>query len=208
MSEQLTMRELKANISPITNPFMVPTTIEVKANSKRRYVRTAQSHELLDPKTGELSHVSTIHQVEEKDDAEFVKVFSSGVKAAFELKTAGARVFQAVLEAYQSEKMSRGYVDCVHLFWFNNGLNGQAIGMSERTFNRGLKELLEKGCISPKTHEVFWVNPALFFKGDRVAFVKEYRIKKSTEVSEDDALNRIADSRAKEPSIKVRLDDL
>jgi hypothetical protein len=47
--------------------------------------------------------------------------------------------------------------------------------MSERTFNRGLRELMEKQFIAPKTPNLFWVNPALFFKGDRVMFVKEYR---------------------------------
>jgi hypothetical protein len=27
----------------------------------------------------------------------------------------------------------------------------------------------------------FWINPTLFFKGDRVAFITEYRRKKETE---------------------------
>ena len=47
--------------------------------------------------------------------------------------------------------------------------------MSEFTFRRGLKELLEKEFLRPRQPGVYWVNPALFFKGDRVAFVKEYR---------------------------------
>lgn len=47
--------------------------------------------------------------------------------------------------------------------------------MSEKTFNRGLRELLDKGFIAPKTPGLFWVNPALFFKGDRVRFVREYK---------------------------------
>jgi hypothetical protein len=37
-----------------------------------------------------------------------------------------------------------------------------------------LKELLAKGFLAPRTPNVFWVNSALFFKGDRVLFVKEY----------------------------------
>lgn len=161
--------------SPNLNPFLAPVTIEVKANSKRRYVRTARSQELVDPATGEVKAVSMIHTVEEKDDAEFVKVFADGVKAAFGLGRTAGRVFQAVLEAYQNEKMTGGFADSVHLAWFDGGLSGQSIGMSEFTFRRGLKELLEKEFLSHRQPGVFWVNPSLFFKGDRVAFVKEYR---------------------------------
>lgn len=175
MSEKRSVHALKRAFSPQANPFAEPTTVEVKANAKRRFVRTATSQELVDPTTGEVKAVALVHSVEEKDDQEFVKVFAEGVKAAFGLGMSGAKVFQAVLEAYQNEKMTGGFVDCVNLFWFDNGLNGASIGMSERTFNRGLKELLEKDFLSPKMPNIYWVNPALFFKGDRVAFVKEYR---------------------------------
>ena len=48
-------------------------------------------------------------------------------------------------------------------------------GMSEKTFQRGLRELLGKSFLAPKLPNVYWVNPALFFKGDRVMFVREYR---------------------------------
>lgn len=165
----------KLPFSPAVNPFLEPTTVEVKANARRRYVRTATSQELCDPATGEVKAVSMVHTVEEKDDAEFVKVFADGVKAAFGLGRTASRVFQAVLDAYQKEKMTGGFADCVSLFWFDNGLNGAAIGMSEDTFHRGLKELLAKNFITPRSPSVYWVNPSLFFKGDRVAFVKEYR---------------------------------
>lgn len=175
MSEKRSVHALKRAYSPNVNPFLEPVTVEIEAKAKRRFVRTATSQELVDPTTGEVRAVSMVHTVEEKDDEGFVKVFANGVKAAFELGSAGSKVFQAVLDAYQKEKMTGGYADCLTLFWFDNGLNGEAIGMSERTFNRGLKELLEKEFLTPKAPNQFWVNPALFFKGDRVAFVREYR---------------------------------
>lgn len=173
MSETKSVHALKRAFSPQANPFADPVTVEVK--TKRRFVRTATSQELVDPTTGEVKAMALIHTVDEKDDEGFVKVFAEGVKAAFGLKSAGAKVFQAVLDAYQKEKMTGGYADCLNLAWFDNGLNGESVGMSERTFNRGLKELLEMDFISPRMPNVYWVNPALFFKGDRVAFVKEYR---------------------------------
>ena len=186
MTEKSPVNFRKLAYSPTVNPFAEPTVVEVKQHTRRRHVRTATSQELCDPTTGEVRAVSMIHTVEDKDDAEFVKVFAAGVKMAFELKAAGARVFQAVLAAYEREKMTGGFADCVTLFWFDNGLNGQAIGMSEYTFQRGLKELIEKQFLLPKMPNVFWTNPALFFKGDRVAFVREYRRKTTDQTAQID----------------------
>ena len=170
------LTELK--YSPQINPLMEPVEIEVK----RRYVRTGSRRELMDPRTGELAAVATIQIVEERDDAEFVKVFAAGVKAAFALTTTGARVFQAVLELYQLTSMSGGYAEAVELFWFGSGLSGRDADMSEHTFRRGLRELLDKGFLAPRMSSSYWVNPALFFKGDRVLFVNEYRRRKALPV--------------------------
>ena len=94
-------------------------------------------------------------------------------------KTA-SRVFQAVLQEYENTPMSGGFVDSVTLFWFDGGLSGVDLGMSEKSFQRGLKELLAKGFLSPKVPNQYWVNPALFFKGDRVRFITEYQRKSNS----------------------------
>lgn len=96
----------------------------------------------------------------------------------------GYRVFQAVLREYQKERMTGGYVDAVNLYWFGDGLNGEAVGMTDRTFHNGLKELLSKGFLTPRLPNQYWVNPTLFFKGDRVAFIREYR-RRGTQASID-----------------------
>jgi hypothetical protein len=166
--------------SPEINPLAEPRQI----TTKRRYVKSGRGADLVNPATGEVHAVSVIQQVEEKDDAEFVKVFSAGIKAAYELGKTAGRVFQVVLENYEKEPMSKGFVDSVYLAWFDGGLSGQSIGMSEATFNRGMRELVDKGFIYPRSPSLYWVNPNLFFKGDRVMFIKEYRRRKST-VSSD-----------------------
>lgn len=174
MSDKTTVNLRDLDYSPTVNPLMEPREIRVQ----RRYIRTrSTSQQLVDPRTGELAAVATIHVVEDRDDAEFVKVFAEGVRAAFELTRTGYRVFQAVLAIYQNTSMRGGYAEAVELFWFNDGLNGKTVDMSEKTFQRGLKELLSKGFLYPRMASSFWVNPSLFFKGDRVAFVREYRRK-------------------------------
>lgn len=161
----------KLQYFPSVNPLVDTTGVTIK----RRYVRTGARQDLVNTSTGEVSAVSTIHQVEDRDDAEFVKVFAAGVSAAYDLNRTSQRVFQAVLGEYERSPMKRGFADTVELFWFGDGLSGRDIGMSEKTFQRGLKDLLNKGFLAPKSSSLFWVNPSLFFKGDRVMFIKEYR---------------------------------
>lgn len=166
----------KLKYSPTINPLMQPQQI----TTKRRYVRSGKSEDLINSSTGEIVGVATIHQVEERDDAEFVKVFAAGVSASYELSKTAQRVFQVVLDQYQRTPMSRGFADYVNLFWFDDGLDGRSVGMKEDTFKKGLRELLDKSFLAPKDTVSFWTNPALFFKGDRVMFIKEYRRRRST----------------------------
>lgn len=161
----------KLAYSPTVNPL-----IEVQGiRTRRRLVRSGRSEDLVNPATGEIAGVAAIHQIEERDDAEFVKVFAAGVAATYELTKTAQRVFQVVLDQYQKTPMTRGYADAIDLFWFGNGIEGRDVGMSEYTFKRGLRELLDKKFLAPKGPSTFWTNPALFFKGDRVVFIKEYQ---------------------------------
>ena len=160
----------KLDYSPLINPLLEPRQIILK----RRYVRSGLRTDLRDDATGEVTHASFVHEVVEKDDAEFVKVFAVGVAASYELSKTAQRVFQVVLDQYQRTPMSGGYADAVNLFWFGAGIEGRDVGMREDTFKKGLRELLDKSFLHPKDPVSFWVNPAMFFKGDRVMFIKEY----------------------------------
>lgn len=172
-AKEVNLRRL--DYSPRENPFMAGA--EIRTSTKTVRTRSAP-RDLLDPETGEVVGATVIHTIEERDEEHFVKVFAEGVRAAFDLTKTGARVFNTVLAEYQASKMTGGYADSLTLFFFDDGLNGRAIDMSEKSFQRGLKELLGKGFLAPKAPNQFWVNPALFFKGDRVTFAREYRIKK------------------------------
>lgn len=173
----------RLDYSPTINPLMEPQQV----TTKRRYVRSGRADELMNTATGEITAVATIHDVEERDDAEFVKVFAGGISASYDLTKTAQRVFQVVLDQYQRTPMSRGFADYVNLFWFNDGIDGRSVGMSEYTFKRGLRELLDKRFIYPKDSASFWTNPALFFKGDRVMFIKEYRRRRTSEAQQLEA---------------------
>ena len=169
------LRELNRQYSPDRNPLIEDNAVI----TKKRYVRAGRSRDLVDPMTGEVSAVATIHTIEERDDAEFVKVFAAGVQAMYGLTKTGMRVFQAILDEYQNTSMAGGFADSVYLHWFGNGLNGRVLDMGERTFHTGFKELLLNRFLAPRSANLYWVNSALFFKGDRVKFITEYRKKGS-----------------------------
>lgn len=185
MSHEETKEAVQVNLryleyTPEQNPLMEVTAVPVK---KKKVRSGLASKTLVDVETGEIAAASVVHQIEDKDSDEFVKVFAAGIAAAYELSRTGQRVFQSVLQEYERTPMNGGFVDSVHLVWFGDGLQGRDIGMSDKTFQRGLKELLSKGFLAPKIPNVYWVNPALFFKGDRVMFVKEY-VRRSTRKEE------------------------
>lgn len=170
MSERKPKHNLKhLPYSPTVNPLMSGFVLHVK----QRQVRTGGARDLIDQRSGEV-HRAVIIEEMEVDDSQFVKVFAAGVRAAFGLSQTGARVFQAVLDAYQKAPLSGGFVDCVYLHFFDGGLDGRALDMSDRTFRRGLVELLDKKFLAPRGESLFWVNPDLFFRGDRATFVKSY----------------------------------
>ena len=62
--------------------------------------------DLIDAETGEAVMASIIHIIAKADEDHFVNVFADGVKAAFDLTKTGYRLFQTVLQEYQSSKMT------------------------------------------------------------------------------------------------------
>jgi hypothetical protein len=166
--------------SPLVNPLAQPQQVQ----TKDRQVKSSRAEGLIHAGVGENFGVAAVHQVEERDEAEFVKLFAAGVAASYTLSRTAQRVFQLVLEQYQRTPASMGFADSVNLFWFGEGIEGRDVDMKEDTFKRGLRELLDKRFLSPKGPTSFWTNPALFFKGDRVMFVKEYRRRSGTEVKQ------------------------
>lgn len=174
MPTKVSVNLRKLDYSPLHNPLVEPQQLK----TRRRLVKSGRMDKLFNA-AGESAGVTAIHQIEERDDAEFVKVFAAGVAAGYDLTKTAHRVFQVVIDIYQRTPMSRGYADSIDLYWFGEGIEGIDVDMSEKTFQRGLKELLEKRFLWPKNPASYWVNPALLFKGDRVLFIKEYRRRSS-----------------------------
>lgn len=157
------------------NPFWDPFEIKV---GKRRI--TISGGFLTNTDSGETINHAGIHRVEVVDEERFVKLFTQNIKVFFNLSLAGQKVLQCLLATLQEHPNTEG----IHLPWFTvedySKLNNLKI--SRTTFHRALREMLDKGFLAESEHPNFyWINPNLFFNGDRMTFVSEYRKKSLTE---------------------------
>jgi hypothetical protein len=151
-----------------SNPS-VPSETEIK-RSKRAQIGTDMRGLVVDSSSGEiLGHGGAIaYEWEEVDKERFVKLYLAGLKQAAGLSKAGLAVFETV---YKQVRERPGQ-DTVPLDSYSSSLHPV-------TYRRGLRELLEKEFLfrSPNPG-LFFVNIRFMFNGDRLAFVKGYKLKK------------------------------
>jgi hypothetical protein len=131
------------------NPLVAAGEIK----TKQKTVRPFGTGNMVDTITGEVMAGTAIVVRQTVDEEHFVKVFSEGVKATQRASVGEDKIYLHFMDAVEDPDMP----------------------ISQQTFHRGLKELLAKGFVAASDRpNMFWINPHLFFKGDRVAFVKEY----------------------------------
>jgi hypothetical protein len=153
------------------NPFLDRLTIKTRGKK----VTVARGARLVDTDTGEIEGITEIAQVIEVEQEEFIKLYTRDLAIWFDLKKTGLRVFGALMLAIQENAIGRDLV-----YFDHTGKNSIAFGLSKNTFYRGVEELLEKGFIARhKSAGWYFINPTMFFNGDRARFVKEYRRPKS-----------------------------
>lgn len=119
--------------------------------------------------TGEIlgDGVAVSYQFEEVDKERFVKLFLAGVKQAIGMSKAGLALFEDVYDQMRDNK-DRDFVM----------LAPSTSSLPLRTYQRGLKELLDREFLFRSPYPgMFWVNIRFMFNGDRLAFVKGYKLK-------------------------------
>lgn len=157
-----------------SNPS-IPDPNEIK-KSKRAQFGNDQKGLVVDSGTGEiLGHGGAmVYEWEEVDKERFVKLYLGGLKQAAGLSKAGLSVFELVY----NQVRERPGQDTVPLDSYSSSLHPV-------TYRRGLRELLEKEFLfrSPNPG-LFFVNIRFMFNGDRLAFVRGYKLKDSSKQPE------------------------
>jgi hypothetical protein len=127
---------------------------------------------LLNPDSGEVLGQASVAfmELEEVDSTKFVKMFLAGIRKTVGLSKAGLTVFEWVFDQVRSTPGS----DRIMLTAFEAGERG----IAERTFNRGLRELLDKEFLfASPARGLYWLNISYLFNGDRLHFVTTYHLK-------------------------------
>lgn len=155
-----------------------PSIPETNSISKRKKVRFGNEQKgfIFDNKDGDIISVggAGFYEFEEVDNTKFVKLFLAGVKQAAGLSKSGLNLFEVIYRELQS----RPGEDRVILNFYT--ASEYIEGLTDRTYRRGLRELLDKEFLYRSPSEgVFFVNIRFMFNGDRLAFVKGYQLKGS-----------------------------
>jgi hypothetical protein len=151
-----------------SNPS-VPSADEIK-KPKRTRLGTELRGLVVDNGSGEvLGHGGAmVYEWEEVDKERFVKLYLAGLKQAAGLSKAGLAVFELVYNQLQSKPGQ----DTITLSLLT-------AGMKKTAYYSGLRELLEKEFLFRSPYDgTFFVNIRFMFNGDRLAFVKGYKLKK------------------------------
>lgn len=154
-----------------TNPS-VPAANGISTRTKRFHVPGGNGSVILDHSTGELKGIGGMGfwWDEEVDKTRFVKLFLDGIKQAAGLSKTGMQVFELVYNEMRANPGS----DEIKL----NAYLARDHGISDRTYQRGVRELLEKEFLFRSPSDgVFFVNIRFMFNGDRLAFVRSYHLK-------------------------------
>lgn len=126
--------------------------------------------------------IAQIKRITTVDSDPFVKLFTAELNRFFDLTPTALRIATVLIQDIGRIRLGQG--DQVYITERSIAETLEGHGMkapSSASYYRAMEELISKGFIAPSTNPpLFFINPAIFFNGDRVRFVTEIRRKKLT----------------------------
>lgn len=159
-----------------TNPSIDGLPMQIKNRTAK--IVSGQKALLYDDATGEVAGEGSVAFIEREvvDPEKFIKLYVAGLDGMFKLKGAGQRVFKVLWMQAQANPDS----DRVELNHYIAEDCGDKI--TERVFQRGVRELLEKEFIyNSPTPGLFFYNVRFLFNGNRILTAKEYVLRGTQE---------------------------
>jgi len=172
---------LKEHREYTDNPFVESALIKIEENTvqKRRFVKGAKGVEqTIVNRDGEVTGHTAFLQIIKADEEKFAKLYLSQFAAFWDLKKASMRVFGYLLSILQP-KQDRVFFNMKHAVRYT-GYSSNKYVIS------GLSDLCDHGIIARSdTPYMYFINPLVFFNGDRVTFAKTYVRKRKKKIEED-----------------------
>lgn len=163
-------------VKHLVNPFLPDAAANTNEGTKRRTLTSKDGSQLMvTSQSGEHLAPAGFWHTQEVDKTQFIKLYVNGVKAFAGLSSAGAQVFGLVYVALQKTPGK----DFIYLSF--QDLDQEITPIAKATFMRGMKEILLKGFLAETVVSGrYFINPDYVFNGDRLAMVKEFRLKRDS----------------------------
>lgn len=155
----------------IENPFLKEAVEQIQQNIVKKYKNSSGSsrNAILQAVNAEgelVGHTSFIQQIE-VDEQQFTKLYLSQFSSFFKLNSQGIRVFGYVMTKLVP-KQDYFFFDLEEALKYTGYKSAQSI------YN-GLSCLISSNIIARgKKDYIYFINPMMFFNGDRVSFTKTY----------------------------------
>lgn len=167
------------------NPFVSEDGFRIPVRNKTEVIQTDGPAAVM--VGDEQIAVAQIRKITTVDSEPFVKLFTTELNRFFDLTPTALRIVTILIQDIGKIRLGQG--DQVYLTEKSLAETLEGHGMkppSSATYYRAMEELIAKGFIAPTTNPpLFFINPAIFFNGDRIRFVTELRRKR---VSKQDQL--------------------
>lgn len=159
------------------NPFMSEDGKGIVVyKNKYTQVETNGPLAITDTGSGETMNIAQVRKVELVDSDRFVKLYIANLDSFFDLKPGTIRIMTAVLSEVADARNAHG--DTIYLNYNRVKEYFSAKGTkppARPTFFSAMAEMVEKGFLAPSVDTNLWfINPTIFFNGDRIRFVNEY----------------------------------
>lgn len=180
-----------------TNPFVDIHLLNQLSGRKNVYYTQTNETTIIDLKTQQIEPVRTqIVKSVKADKEQFVKIFTTHLKAFFELNQTAYKMLQYVLHTVQNEGKDVGKV-FLSLGRAQAYFQDHEQTCSSTNYYRGMKTLVEKLFIAETTEQSFYfINAKLFFNGDRIQFITEFELEeKKTLKHYNDNIKRIEENK-------------
>jgi hypothetical protein len=169
------------------NPFLEKdgSIIKVPQKHKRMTYKTSEDDTIIVSKEGEIKGETGTVFIKETlvDNSQFIKVFANNLKQFFKLNSSAIKVLVYLFHSLKvnNDRIIFDMDECKEFTGIKSG----------NTIFYSLAKLCQSEFIARTKHpNMYFINPLIFFNGERIAFIQSYRKRRAKE-NQDNEQNTI-----------------
>jgi len=162
------------------NPFLEDTVSHVEKGDKMIFFGDKKG-DMMIGQDGTVKGHNIFAKRTEVDRAQFTKIFTSHLSSWFQMSKTGLRIFAFIANNLKpnSDFFIFSYEDCMEYTGYK----------TKKSIADGIKELIENNFIARGANSyMYYINPTIFFNGNRISFLEQYEIKEAIEAKKEEQL--------------------